>query len=446
MAGYIVQRVSGEAFDDYIERHIFIPLGMHHSTFRQPLPENLKSMMSNGYGLGSGPDKPFELIQVEPAGSVSITAMDISHFMLAHLQDGKYEGAQILKPETVQLMHSRQFANDPRMNAMCLGFYEETRNGHRIIGHAGDTEYFHSDLHLMPDTGIGLFVSYNSLGKAEIRPREALWHQFLDRYFPYEPPAATVADAARDAKAVLGNYIVSRRMETSFLAVLIPLDQLKITPGANNTIVADGLKDLNGKPKRFGEVGPLLFREVNGQDRLAFKRDDSGRMVMAIDFPFMVFQRAPWYRLSTFNMVVLVVSLGVLLLTLVLWPIGFFTRRHYGQALKLTPMLGKLRVWTRVVCAVDLIFVAAFVAFVLLAEKSIAMFTAKTDIWLHLLQLLGWLGVLGTIVLLWNAIASWRFAERGTWSKLGDALVVIAALGYGWFVVYWNLLHWVSNY
>jgi hypothetical protein len=130
----------------------------------------------------------------------------------------------------------------------------------------------------------------------------------------------------------------------------------------------------------------------------------------------------------------------------VLWPIAFFTRRHYGKVLKLTPIHGKLRIWSRVVCAVDLIFVAAFVAFVLLAEKSISMFTAKTDIWLHLLQLLGWLGALGTLVVLWNAIVSWRSQERGAWSKLGDALIAVAAVGYAWFAVYWNLLHWATNY
>ena len=38
LAGYIVQRVSGRTFDDYVEHHIFAPLGMHNSTFRQPLP------------------------------------------------------------------------------------------------------------------------------------------------------------------------------------------------------------------------------------------------------------------------------------------------------------------------------------------------------------------------------------------------------------------------
>jgi CubicO group peptidase (beta-lactamase class C family) len=122
MAGYILQRVSGEKFDDYIENHIFKPLGMNSCTFRQPLPEALKSRMSNGYELASQPAHHFEFVNTEPAGSSSVTAADMTHFMIAHLQNGTYEGAQILRPETAQLMHSRQFANMPQMNAMALGF------------------------------------------------------------------------------------------------------------------------------------------------------------------------------------------------------------------------------------------------------------------------------------------------------------------------------------
>lgn len=448
MAGYIVQRVSGEPFDDYIEHHILFPLGMQHSTFRQPLPAAVKGMMSSGYTVGSEPAKPFELIEPAPAGSSSITAMDMSHFMLAHLQDGKYENAQILRPETVQLMHSRQFANLPQMNAMCLGFYEESRNGHRIIGHGGDTLYFHSDLHLIPDAGVGFFVSYNSLGKAEISPRDALWRQFTDRYFPYEPPAGvTVAHASEDAKTVSGSYIVSRRMESNFLAVLTPLEQLKVSSSSSdNTVIASQLKDLNGKPKHFREIGPLLFRDVNGQNRIAFKRDDSGRLILVIDYPFMVFQRASWYQSSTFNLVVIGGALGVFLLTLVLWPITYFVRRHYAQTPKLSPTLGKLRMWARVVCAVDLFFVAVFVTLVLFSLKSFSVFSSRMDIWWHLLQFVGWLGVLGTFVVLWNGIESWRYQERGLCSKLGDTLIVLAAVSYTWFVVYWNMLHWSLHY
>src|SRR6185312_16928219 len=49
LAGYIVERVSGEPFDEYIARHIFQPLGMTHSTFEQPPPSALAKDLSKGY-------------------------------------------------------------------------------------------------------------------------------------------------------------------------------------------------------------------------------------------------------------------------------------------------------------------------------------------------------------------------------------------------------------
>jgi CubicO group peptidase (beta-lactamase class C family) len=57
LAGYIVERVSGESFYDYIDKHIFAPLDMAHSTFRQPLPKNLEPDMATGYVLASGEAK-----------------------------------------------------------------------------------------------------------------------------------------------------------------------------------------------------------------------------------------------------------------------------------------------------------------------------------------------------------------------------------------------------
>jgi CubicO group peptidase (beta-lactamase class C family) len=104
-------------------------------------------LVSNGYEVASEPAKPFEWVEAAPAGSSSVTAADMQHFMIAHLENGNYEGTQILRPDTVEMMHTRQFGDLPDMNGMALGLYEETRNGHRIIGHAGDAEYFHSDLH-----------------------------------------------------------------------------------------------------------------------------------------------------------------------------------------------------------------------------------------------------------------------------------------------------------
>jgi len=443
MAGYVVQRVSGQAYDDYIENHILKPLGMAHTSFRQPLPDALKALLSNGYHVASKPPKPFEVVQAWPAGSSSVSASDITRFMIAHLQDGQFEGVQILRPETARLMHSRQFENNPRLNGMALGFYEETRNGHRIIGHGGDTVYFHSDLHLMPDAGLGFFISYNSAGKGEISPRSAVWNRFLDRYFPYSPADATAAANAEDARMVSGEYITSRRSETTILSILTLLGELKVYRNTDGTISASAFKELSGQPKHFREIAPLVFREANGQSLLGFKRDDTGRLIMALDFPFMVFQKARWYQGTLFNMTILIGSLTIFALTLLLWPVAALVRRHYGRKLDLTPAQRRWRLLVRLVCVMDVAFLLAWFAALSGGFDDPAKLNRGLDPVLHVVELIGWVGVLGTLVALYNVF---RTEKSWWWVKVQDAGVALACLGFSWFLLHWNLLNWSLNY
>jgi len=447
LAGYILQRVSGEPFDSYIEHHIFQPLQMSHSTTRQPLPDNLKPLMSNGYDVASEPAKPFEFVEAVPAGSSSVTGADMQHFMIAHLQNGQYEGTQILRRETAQMMHSRQFSNLPDLNGMCLGFYEETRNGHRIIGHAGDTQYFHSDLHLILDSGVGFFISYNSAGKGETRAREAVWHAFLDRYFTYEPLQAPVqTTAAADAGLVSGRYIISRRSQTTILKALTVLGESKVSSNHDSTISLEDLKDLNGQPKKLEEIGPLMFRAVHDQDRVGFKRDESGRLALVTDFPVFVFQRSPWNENSSFNLPLIVSAMVVLLLTLLFWPVAALIRRHYRQPLNLTPQQRRLRLMVRLACLFDLLFVCGFAVFFTMSEKDIGILSPRFNPLLRMIQLVGWVGVLGTLAALYNAFRSWQEQGRWFWSKVGDSLVALACVAFVWFVFTWNMLHWSLRY
>jgi len=447
LAGYILQRVSGEPFDSYIEHHIFQPLQMSHSTTRQPLPDNLKPLMSNGYDVASEPAKPFEFVEAVPAGSSSVTGADMQHFMIAHLQNGQYEGTQILRPETAQMMHARQFSNLPDLNGMCLGFYEETRNGHRIIGHAGDTQYFHSDLHLILDSGVGFFISYNGAGKGETRARESVWHAFLDRYFPYEPPQAPVqTTAAADAQLVSGRYIISRRSQTTILKALTVLGESKVFSNPDGTISLEDLKDLNGQPKKLKEIGPLMFPAVHDQDRVAFKRDQSGRLVLVTDFPVFVFQRSPWNENSSFNLPLIVSAMVVLLLTLLLWPVAALIRRHYRQPLNLSPQQRRLRLMVRLACLFDLLLVCGLAVFFTMSEKDIGILSPRFNPLLRMIQLVGWVGVLGTLAALYNALRSWQEQGRWLWSKLGDSLIALACVAFVWFVFTWNMLHWSLRY
>ncbi|MDQ6647649.1 MAG: beta-lactamase family protein, partial [Pseudomonadota bacterium] len=268
LAGYIVQRVSGEPFDQYIDNHIFKPLGMAHSTFAQPLPASMQANMSVGYHWASNKKIiPFEAIEVGPAGSMTSTGTDMAHFMIAQLDDGQYNGASILSPATIALMHSPHSTMAPGLNGYDLGFYQENRNGLRIIGHAGDTNAFHSDLHLLLDQHVGLFMSFNSAGKeGEVgSARTVLFRDFLNRYYPYTAPQpATVADPKPDAARVAGWYLGSRRIQST-LRLLYALTQTHVSANPDGTIEFDALKDASGTPLTWREVAPLTYREVGGQ-------------------------------------------------------------------------------------------------------------------------------------------------------------------------------------
>src|SRR5207249_8564166 len=138
--------------------------------------------------------------------------------------------AEILKPETAKLMHGTALTTiSPQLNRMVLGFYETNRNGRRAIAHGGDTYWFHSDLHLFIDDGVGIYISMNSAGKegATSAVRSALFEQFADRYLPGETSDGHVDPkvAMEHARLMAGHYDNSRRSETNFLSLLGLIDQ-----------------------------------------------------------------------------------------------------------------------------------------------------------------------------------------------------------------------------
>jgi CubicO group peptidase (beta-lactamase class C family) len=442
LAGYIVERVSGRPFDDYVQENIFQPLGITHATFVQPLADSLKPMLSNGYELASGDAKPFELLppQVAPDGSLSITGADMARFMIAHLQNGKYGETRILQPQTAEMMHARQFSMDPAVNGMALGFYEENRNGHHIVGHGGDTNYFHSDMHLVLDEGLGFFVSYNSSGKGEQDVRTALWEKFLDRYFPFSEPR-TEATGTRGIDSVAGKYLSSRRAQTTILRSLWwVLAEASVSEAPGGTIEVDQMKDLGGQPKRWGAIGNMNFREVGGQQFLVFKRDASGHMQMIGEDPTAIFQRASWNENKNVLMVALGFAALLLAVTLILWPVGTLLRRHYKRTLPLSPSERRLRLLVKIVCAVDLGALVAFTAIVTYGFSDLTLFSDRLDPWLRILQVVLFLGVVGTAALLYNSYRVWRTAGTGIWTRIYTTGLVLASLIYVWFVMASRLL------
>lgn len=447
LAGYIVQRVSGEPFEDYVERHIFLPLGMKHSTFKQPLPEQFKGLGGKGYHTASLPPSEFELVVTAPAGSVSTTAADMSRFMLAHLQQGSLDGYAMLDPATTARMHSPTHESLPGFSVMAHGFFHGKQNGRTVIGHGGDTVVFHTEFNLLPEEGVGIFFSYNSRGKdaAVYGARKELFDGFMDRYFPApaaEEPA-TLASAASDAQKIAGRYQSSRRVEHGFLRMFYLLEQTVITANPDGTITAPGGP---GEMVSYREVGPQLWRKVGGSQMLALKDIDGVKTVIESENPVSVLQEASFLHSSPLTLTVLVLSLLVIVATLVLWPLGAVLRRADRASSGASPELQRLRKVQRLAAAVSLAWLVAWIILIQpILNTDFGMYNSSNDWLVGAVELSGVLAVAAAAAGVW---AAWRMlrSDASRLARTWGVLVALALLGFVWIGLVGQMLSWNLNY
>jgi len=255
IAGYIVQRVSGEAFPDYIDRHVFGPLGMTSATFREPLTGARAENMALGYDLTDGRfvAKPFELYSnIMPAGSASATAPDMARFMLAHLGDGKLGDARILKPETMKLMRETLHKNAPSLPGMAYGYMVVRESAPRIIGHGGNTADFHSFMVLAPEADFGFFVSTTG-GQGSYGARTELQNAIIGRVFPEAPAPRWTGVSAPP----VGAYRTNRR---TYSEPPQPEYDIKVSASGAHGLVVEAF----GKKSYWEQVGPQLYEQVTG--------------------------------------------------------------------------------------------------------------------------------------------------------------------------------------
>ena len=449
LAGYIVQRVSGEKYEDYIARHIFAPLKMDHSTFVQPLPKALAPDMSKGYATASDKEIPFENINMVPAGALSTTAGDIARFMMAHLNDGTYDGGTILKPEMARLMHSLIYTPVPGAQSMGLGFYHDDCNGHDVVAHAGDTLAFHSDLHLILDENVGLYYTQNSMGKPQSMVRGFLYRAFMDRYFPAPAatPEPTLKTAKADAARVAGTYDQSRRSDSSFMRIAELFGQMKVTANDDGTLSVDALVDPAGNPYKWREVAPNRWRQVNGDGTLIVTWKDGKIARLDTDQfpPIIVISPAPFWRLGTWNLPLLIGTFAFLLLVVLFWPIKAILRWRYDSAFPLSGRAAVLYRLSRVEALIDLVFLSGWAAFLTYGSANVQAMDSAFDPVVRGLQVVGLIGIAGTVIPIYQVVSEWR-SSQPWWTKITDILLAVACLSVVWFIVSLKLITVGLNY
>lgn len=458
LAGYIVQRTSGEELHTYIERHIFAPIGMTHSSMRQPLPANLSQDMSKGYALGKL-NEGFEIVGPWPAGSLSASGIDMGRFMIAHLQRGEIDGKRVLAPQTADMMHDSPldkvdpFSLVPPLNRMELGFFETNVNGRDVIAHLGDLEAFHTALHLFRKEGVGFYVSFNSAGRdgAAGDLRNAMFMDFADRYMPnIAPPDGRVdaATAKQHAQMMVGVWDASRRWQMSYFSAINLLGQTKIGINDDGELVIPNLLGPNGRPREWVEIAPFVWRDKFGHDRLAAKVQDGQVVRWSMDFfaPFEVFDRVPASRSGAWILPALYVSLGVLALTLIAWPWGWFTRRRYKAAFGLSGAALKAYRASRIMTTATIAVMGGWVLAFSTLVASAAALAGGLDPWLWVLQIASAIVFVGAVAIAaWNAWLAWT-GQRGWFGKVWSILLLLASLMVLYFAVTFGLMAMTVNY
>ena len=443
LAGYVVQRVSGMSFDDYVDSRIFRPLGMTRSTFRQPLPPALRPLMSTGYERASLPAKSFEFVNPAAAGSMSATGADMAKFMIAHLNDG----AGLMRPETARLMHATATNTLPQLNRMALGWFETNANNRRVIAHLGDVAAFHTALHILPAEKSGIYLSVNSGGAdgASGKIRAALFSEFMDRYYPAPIQAGRVdaKTAAEHARMMAGHWVGSRRIETGFLRAVYGLSgQVAVGVGPKGELSIPALKDAGGATRKWVEIAPFLWREANGTERLAAQvvNGQVVRWSFGMVSPFMVYDRVPGSVSAGWILPMLYASLAILLLTFLQWPAAALVRRSYGAPLALTGRSRAVYRWVRGFAGLTLLLLLGWVIQISTMFSDLSKLADGSDFILRVLQFAGWLIFVGVVAFAaWNLLLAWR-EKRGWFARVWAVLLLVAALTVAYVAVVFGLM------
>src|SRR5499427_6417605 len=435
LAGYIVERVSGEPFASYIQRHILDPLGMNHSTFQQPLPDDLAPLMAKGYRRSDQPPLGFfETIAAAPAGGLSATGTDMGRFIRALMNGGALDGARILPKARLDEMMAPNDATPA--GYLGLVFFGTKVAGHDAIGHGGATMTFFSDLKFFPDQGVGIFVSRDGTGEItalkDLREIPQPANGIAERFLPKAPEADAGATNSSSDAVMAGIYHWSRRAESSVVRLSDLASQLVVRiDSAGNARLSSAIWPF-GDGETFKRVERNLYEGPAGV-RIAFMGDLGSEPYIAL--PALRLQRIPWSLDVRWIAPAFAVSAAAVLVTLVAWPVAALWRRWSKRRWSQDSGDRRKYLAVRMVLLVDALVIVATTVFFIMSSIDPRILNDALDPLLLALYALAWLGVFGAILTVWAAALFWRKGVGSRWSRIHHSLIAASSIMIAWFFV-----------
>ena len=454
LAGYLVEAISHLPFASYMDQKILQPLGMSNSSF-QLLPQ-ISSDLAVGYRYKHGGYRSLPTVYTNdtPSGALNATAMDMAHFAIAHLQNGRYGNVRILKKATAQQMHRQHFTNHAQLPGIAYGFAERFQNGQRAIEHDGHIAGYRSRLFLLPEKNIGFFAAYNN---DKIRLHDQLVTQFLDHYYPVTKQPVSVQASVNfleRSQYFTGNYRYIRypRQSIEKLAALLPgsplqAPQLKVTANSDGTLKLGESNFVEVEPMLFEQISgsPVTFRDINFS-KMAFRENNYGKVTHLFMGKY-AFEKLAWYETISFQINLLISCLFIFLSTSILWVTKSYKLIKFGK------IYSNWKIWKRqskkftyhwsrffasAVCSLNLFFLITFA--LLLALMNLSEFAYGIPSALIIVLCLPLITTFLTASLPIFTVLAWKHKQGSVLARLHYSLVTLAALAFIFLLDYWNLL------
>jgi CubicO group peptidase (beta-lactamase class C family) len=160
--GLIVQAVSGQSYEGYVQEHVFTPLDMRQSFTAKASaqPHGLAMGYQYWFGMPFPADLAYNRSNL-PAGGLISSAEDMTHYLLAQLNQGRYGEASVLSPKGIAEMHAPAVRRRGDQ-FYGMGWIVVPVNGAPAIWHGGDGMNFHSTMILAPEGQWGVVLLENA--------------------------------------------------------------------------------------------------------------------------------------------------------------------------------------------------------------------------------------------------------------------------------------------
>jgi CubicO group peptidase (beta-lactamase class C family) len=429
IAGYLIEKVAGTPFDQYIRQTILRPLGMANADF--PFTDANKPLLATPYDGNPPRALPgYPYIYLRPAGDLKASPGELGKLVQFFLRRGKAGDAQIVKPESIIRMESVETTLAAK-NGLRLGYglanYTEVTGGVVTHGHDGGIDGFISSYRYMPEQNWGYVVLLNSTQSGQaLNDLNKLAIDFLSKDFPKsQHPAVTMS--AGDLEKFSGYYAPAapRSQLLAFVDDLAGGVRIRVI---NGQLMRSGLF---GKPEPMLWVGKNFFRgEKEPEATSIFVTDGAGRMTFSSQgmegFSYGVRSNIIW----TYARIALLVLCVALMATSVLFAVVWVLRKLFG---------GMKDVRQLAVRAVPLLATLSFVALVFCFTKLGGADTGKLTVWTAGIFLLS---VLFPLLSLYGLLLAVRVpkSEIHDGTRIHSLLVALACCVVTVFVASWHMI------